>query len=91
MTRTVAISVASTVVVVALTMALTARCNGAGTPTATSESRVSVGDVLTGDDLGVRILDVQDDQVIGEFVVRIEGEWLQFKKPAPPPVLPARP
>jgi hypothetical protein len=56
-----------------------------------SESRVSVGEVLTGHDLGVRVLDVRDDRVIGEFVVRIEGEWLDFKEPAPPPVLPARP
>jgi hypothetical protein len=90
MPRTVAISVASAVVVVALTVALTARCNGAGTPTATSESKVGVGDVLTGSDLGLRVLDVQDDRVIGELVVRIEGEWLDVREPVPPPVVPAR-
>ena len=82
MPRTVAISVAFTVAVVALGMACTA---------GTSESRVSVGDVLTGSDLGVRVLDVQNDRVIGELVVWIEGEWLDVKEPAPPPVLPARP
>ncbi len=82
MTRTVAISVALTVAVVALTVAWTA---------VASESRVSIGDVLTGHDLGVRVLDIRDDRVIGEFVVRIEGEWLDVKEPAPPPVLPARP
>ncbi len=82
MPRTVAISVAFIVAVVALTMALTA---------ATSESRVSVGDVLTGNYLGVRVLDVQDDRVIGELVVRIEGEWLDVEEPAPPPLLPTRP
>ncbi len=81
MPRTVAISIAFTVAVVALTVVLTA---------ATSESKVSVGDVLTGDDLGVRVLDVQYDRVIGELVVRIEGEWLDVREPVPPPVVPAR-
>ncbi len=81
MPRTVAISVAFTVAVVALTVVLTA---------ATSESKVSVGDVLTGDDLGVRVLDVQYDRVIGELVVRIEGEWRDVKEPAPPRELPPR-
>lgn len=49
------------------------------------------GEVITGQDLGFRVEAVGSDRVVGRFVVRVNGEWMEAAPPAPPMVIPAKP
>jgi hypothetical protein len=49
------------------------------------------GDVITGHDLGFRVKRVGDGQVVGMFVVRVNGEWTEAEEQSLPRVIPAKP
>ena len=48
------------------------------------------GDVLTGSDLGFRVVGMSGDRVVGILIVKVNGEWLETEQPPLPPVIPAR-
>ena len=40
--------------------------------------------VISGDDLGVRVDDWNDESLVGALVVRVDGQWVEVEFPAPP-------
>jgi hypothetical protein len=49
------------------------------------------GDVITGRDLGFRVVRVGSDYVEGTIVVRVNDEWTEAERPSLPDVVPAKP
>ena len=49
------------------------------------------GDVITGHDLGFRVKKVGDENVVGTFVVRVNGYWTEAEEQSIPRAIPVSP